>query len=525
MNSDDAILVNGPIDLIAQQIVSIAIQGENFVLSNGSADSPLATNAPIAEQQLLSSSQDGLYVDFSDILGPLDLDGGEQGDVLLAGSGDDNLKGGGGNDLLQGASGDDSLKGGGGDDILEGGLGSNTIQGGGDNDTVSYEHFDSPFEIVPGRLLGVIVDLRSGSGSDNQGIFLSDALTDISNIRGSIYEDELYGDDNGNVIEGGAGADTIAGGNGIDTISYAHSTQGVTVNLFLGIASGGDAQGDTFSGMEGLIGSEKADTLTGDNNVNILTGLAGNDILRSMGGADTLNGGLGNDQLIITDGGSSVHGGGGTDKLLLQSSDTFTFTGDTFDSIESVYVSKGASLDLSAITSGVSISSQSMIGASSTITGTQGADTIFSGKGTDTVNGGAGDDVIRGGSGYAVLFGDNGIDTIRAGANGATMDGGVGGDRLYGGAASDAFVFGADIGQDNVYNFQSGSDHLDVSALVDSFLDVNTRVLNGGKDTLVTFDGVDPAIKFVLRGVSSVQESDFDFGTQPTALVHHDWAV
>ncbi|KQO53592.1 hypothetical protein ASF32_14565 [Methylobacterium sp. Leaf91] len=268
-------------------------------------------------------------------------------------------------------------------------------------------------------------------------------------------------------------------------------------------------------GVANVTGSSLADSLTGDDFANIL---------RGGGGGDTLDGGLGDDYLIITGGGSSVHGGGGTDKLLLQSSDTFTFTGDTFDSIESVYVSKGASLDLSAITSGVSISSQSMIGASSAITGTQGADTIFSGKGTDTVNGGAGDDVIRGGSGYAVLFGDNGIDTIRASAGGATMDGGEGGDRLYGGAGSDTFVFGADIGQDNVYNFQSGSDHLDVSALVDSFLDVNIRVVNG-KDTLVTFDGVDPAIKFVLRGVSSVQEGDFDFGTQPTALVHHDWAV
>nr|WP_280137511.1 hypothetical protein [Methylobacterium sp. Leaf86] len=160
-----------------------------------------------------------------------------------------------------------------------------------------------------------------------------------------------------------------------------------------------------------------------------------------------------------------------------------------------------------------------------TITGTQGADGVAAGKGSDLIHGGAGNDTIKGGSGYALLFGDDGIDTIRAGANGARMDGGVSGDRLYGGAASDTFVFGVDIGQDNVYNFQSGSDHLDVSALVDSILDVNTRVLNGGKDTLVTFDGVDPVIKIVLRGVSSVQASDFDFGTQPTALVHHDWAV
>ncbi|KQO99077.1 hypothetical protein ASF32_14580 [Methylobacterium sp. Leaf91] len=285
-----------------------------------------------------------------------------------------------------------------------------------------------------------------------------------------------------------------------------------------------DANGDILYNISNLIGGYGADTLTGNAAANVLTGREGNDTLRGMGGADTLNGDDGNDQLIITDGGSSVHGGRGSDKLLLQGADSFTFINATFDGIEAVYVAKGATLDLSAVTSGVSITSQSAIGTSVAITGTMGADTISAGKGTDLIHGGAGNDTIKGGSGYALLFGDDGIDTIRAGAGGATMDGGEGGDRLYGGAASDTFVFGADIGQDNVYNFQSGSDHLDVSAIIDSFLDVNIRVVNG-KDTLVTFDGVDPAIKFVLRGVSSVQEGDFDFGTQPTALAHHDWAI
>jgi Ca2+-binding RTX toxin-like protein len=136
------------------------------------------------------------------------------------------LAGGNFDDTLSGLGGDDVLHGNGGNDTLDGGLGNDTIIGGAGDDT----------------------------------------------------------------IIGGAGGDAIDGGSGIDTASYVLSSAGVTVNLGAGTASGGDAAGDTLSGIENLIGSALADTLTGDGNANRLDGGAG---------ADVLAGGAGNDTYVV----------------------------------------------------------------------------------------------------------------------------------------------------------------------------------------------------------------------------------
>ena len=53
--------------------------------------------------------------------------------------------------------------------------------------------------------------------------------------------------------EGGAGADAIDGGAGTDTASYArNTTAGVIASLATNSGTGGDANGDTFTGIEAL---------------------------------------------------------------------------------------------------------------------------------------------------------------------------------------------------------------------------------------------------------------------------------
>ena len=72
----------------------------------------------------------------------------------------------------------------------------------------------------------------------------------------------------------------------------------VTVNLLTGVNTGGDAQGDTLTGIENIFGSNAgADNLTGNGGNNVLNGYGGNDTLNGGAGNDTLNGGLGNDTL------------------------------------------------------------------------------------------------------------------------------------------------------------------------------------------------------------------------------------
>ena len=89
--------------------------------------------------------------------------------------------------------------------------------------------------------------------------------------------------------------------------------------------SGGDAAGDTLSGIEQVIGSGFADTLTGDANANTLWGMAGDDVLTGGGGGDTLKGGDGNDRFVYTALSDSAVSGLGKDTIL-----DFT-TGDHID--------------------------------------------------------------------------------------------------------------------------------------------------------------------------------------------------
>ncbi|MBE9119692.1 S8 family serine peptidase [Tychonema sp. LEGE 07199] len=191
------------------------------------------------------------------------LDGGEGNDTLDAGEGNDTLLGGAGDDSLWAYEGDDILNGGDGNDTLDGGDGNDSLLGGAGNDS----------------LFG---------GEDN---------------------DTLDGGDGDDSLNGGLGNDSIVGGAGIDTVSYATLPSPVNINLATGIAI---AEGtDTLNGIEVIIGTAFADTITGSSSDETLTG---------NGGPDILTGGGGNDTFILdptTSAGSKIQAGTGNDSLVL----------------------------------------------------------------------------------------------------------------------------------------------------------------------------------------------------------------
>jgi Ca2+-binding RTX toxin-like protein len=114
-------------------------------------------------------------------------------------------------------------------------------------------------------------------------------------LYGGIGNDLLDGGNENDLLDGGAGADTLIGGLGVDTASYLNS-DAVTVELgYRGF--GGEAEGDTYSGIENVIGSKWADTIIGDAGNNRLEGGAGDDQLMGGAGRDVLIGGLGVDRL------------------------------------------------------------------------------------------------------------------------------------------------------------------------------------------------------------------------------------
>ena len=78
------------------------------------------------------------------------------------------------------------------------------------------------------------------------------------------------------------------------------------MNLDNGQVFGGEAQGDTITGFENILGSGLDDILSGTAGANFLSGFDGVDIISGVGGDDIIAGGTGSDEL---------HGGDGVDTL------------------------------------------------------------------------------------------------------------------------------------------------------------------------------------------------------------------
>ena len=147
------------------------------------------------------------------------------------------------------------------------------------------------------------------------------------NLNGDAGNDQLFGGSNNDILNGGTDDDTLNGGGGgdvldggvggNDTAKYTNSPAGVSVNLASGAASGGHAQGDTFTGIESLFGSSLDDTLTGNGNANTLNGAAGSDTLNGGGGDDILLGGTGIDAMNGGPGRDRYTGGSEADRFIV----------------------------------------------------------------------------------------------------------------------------------------------------------------------------------------------------------------
>jgi Ca2+-binding RTX toxin-like protein len=129
-------------------------------------------------------------------------------DRLRGNEGRNILWGLGGADVINGAGGDDDLDGGDGGDVLAGEGGNDSVRGGPGVDTVSYASAASG------------VGVRLGApGASNGGSAGIDVLTELENVLGSAFRDDLRGDGGANRLEGGAGDDALDAGPGRDTIA------------------------------------------------------------------------------------------------------------------------------------------------------------------------------------------------------------------------------------------------------------------------------------------------------------------
>ena len=167
---------------------------------------------------------------------------------------------------LRGSSFDDILIGDNNINYLLGGLGADVLNGMQGFDIASYQFASA----------GVTADLSNSLS--NTGEAAGDSYISIEALQGSSFSDVLRASANGATLDGGTGGDALIGGAGFDFATYWNATAGVTANLSDASQNTGEAAGDSYVSIEGLIGTSFADTLIGDGGVNLLRGGPGADV-------------------------------------------------------------------------------------------------------------------------------------------------------------------------------------------------------------------------------------------------------
>lgn len=221
--------------------------------------------------------------------------------------------------------------------------GNNTVDSGAGDDKV-----DTLFEGGNRITLGAGNDgyVGFGASQNGQGDIVNAGSGDDVLLVKTI--NSLYLGNKGNDLFFTSGHNnTFDGGSGTDTISFAFrqddqlATSGtLTISLLKGTVrsgSGEDLSVETLKSIENADGSIFADKIFGDNNDNVLRGLAGDDKIQGLGGNDTIVGGAGIDKMF---------GGDGADIFKFVSIDDLSSNGDVIADFSSA---EGDKIDLSEI--------------------------------------------------------------------------------------------------------------------------------------------------------------------------------
>ncbi len=212
------------------------------------------------------------------------LFGGDGMDTLYGDMGVDDLQGGMGNDMLFGGEDDDTLSGNDGHDTLEGGPGGDDLMGGEGSDTAAYTMSSEAVTVdlrYPPVNPAAVPPVNAPMGGDAMG----DTFTSIENLRGSMYDDMLIGDDMGMPVMDDP-----------ETEDEDESMPASKGNKLFG--NMGDDMLKGLAGNDTLHGGKGDDTLYGGADNDRLMGEMGDDALKGDDGADTLVGGPGADKLF-----------------------------------------------------------------------------------------------------------------------------------------------------------------------------------------------------------------------------------
>jgi Ca2+-binding RTX toxin-like protein len=450
-------------------------------------------------------------------------------DTLIGTANDDDIQGLGGNDLIIGLAGADLMAGGTGDDTYlvdnAGDIVSENVGEGADTVRTTLGSYSLTENVENLLFMGVgsfagtgnalpnvltggdgIDTLTGGAGDDtyvlNNGADLAIELpgdgidtvlaSSSSYALGANVENLTFtgsgdftgiGNNQANVIRGGAGNDVLAGGGGDDTyfvgagdIVVELAGQG-TDTVFTSAAShvlGANVENLVYTGAANFTG-------TGNALGNSITGGTGNDTLDGASGADTLAGGIGNDTYVVDDVGDTV----------------IEAAGEGTDSVQTT---------LSSYALGANLENLAFVGTGDfTGAGNAAANTLLGGAGDDLLDGAAGSDTMAGGLGNDTYIVDNGGDVVNelaAGGNDSvqtvllnhTLAANV---ENLAFTASGNFS-GTGNALNNVLTSGAGNDRLDGAAGADSMAG------GGGNDDYVVDDAADVVIEAAGEGNDTV---------------------
>ena len=325
-------------------------------------------------------------------------------DHIRGGNGGDTINGGGGNDFLVGEDGGDTLRGGDGNDSLYGGAGDDTMYGGAGDDT--YLNIDSANDQI------IEEDTTSAGGVDtvvttiNRNQYLPQGVENLSLVGSATRGD---GNDLDNTIVASSQSCTLRGYGGRDTLI------GYDGNDVFIMDNGNSTGGDVAVGDGTRVGGNSIDEVWADDSV-AATGLHLNlfakgtnytalSLVPNTSAAmevEVVRGGSGNDWVDATrlGGGESVRfvGNGGNDTFYSNATNNVFEGGADTDTI--VYSGPASNYIITASTTDSSLFSiqnrftgqrdyvrdvelarfngvTTTIGASTFVTGTEGADTLF----------------------------------------------------------------------------------------------------------------------------------------------------
>ncbi|MGK9264959.1 hypothetical protein KXS15_29135, partial [Sinorhizobium meliloti] len=249
-------------------------------------------------------------------------------DEMTGGAGDDIFLGLGGDDILRGASGSDFLVGGDGSDTLDGGTGFDVMFGGFGDDlyrvdsaldsvndeghgigggtdrvvsTVNYSLSDAPekAEIEELELTG---DARYGVGNGLANLIIGTGGNDV--LDGAGGADDLRGDAGDDIYlfdnQGDRIVETVGGGNDeirLATTAFLASAFSLSEAWALEVENA--VLLDNVRAVD-ITGNSVANRLVGNDQINELLGLGGDDVLSpGLGYGDHVDGGAGTDTLVI----------------------------------------------------------------------------------------------------------------------------------------------------------------------------------------------------------------------------------